>query len=63
MKAWLTRGNSKEVPDLLPLGTIVEVVKIDKHGSLWDGVSEVGMKRQPGFSLQGHFQGVSQFNK
>jgi len=62
------RGNPKYVPDLLPLGTIIEVVKIDKHGE-FVGMKEMKygdwkqMKRQPGFHYRAFQKGVSQFNK
>lgn len=55
------------IPDLLPAGTIIEVVKIASDGSCQKKEMTFGdwktMKKQPGFVYRAYKLGVSQFHK
>jgi len=59
------RGESKFTPDLLPHGTMIEVIKTDKNGKAWKKIMSFGewlsMKKQPGFIYRSYQIGVSQF--
>jgi len=58
----------KYIPDLLPTGTIVDVVKTDKDGE-FSGLKSMlygewkKLVKQPGFVYRAYQKGFSQFNK
>lgn len=64
------QNNAKKyVPDLLPAGTVVDVLKFNSRTGEFIGLKSMthgdfkAMPRQKGFRYQEYMKGFSQFNK